>query len=320
MYIQNSNVQSISNSNFTNNGNSTQRLGGEISISQSVVTIQNSSFTNNTAIDGGAINFGCTSVTNCNLTLNTLTFTDNNAVSQGGALHYDYVRPSFYGIQYINNTAQYGENIASYPVKIKIVNSSQDDLNLNNVGSGLTYNETLNFGLYDYDDQIMVLDNSDQLTISAIDTQVSSIAGINVGLLNQGVTSFDTLQFISTPGLTNIHYRITSKVIDSDKIQNVFGQSISDNNIYVNFRFCQPGEFITSANQCEVCSAGTYSFNWNSTQCESCLSDAVCNGGANIDVSAEYWRMTSNSTKIVQCLNPDACKGGYHPENTHPVE
>ena len=264
--------------------------------------------------------FGCTSVSNCNLTLTNLTFTSNKAMSQGGALYYDYVRPSLDKVEYVTNLAPYGSNIASYPVKVKLVNSSEDDVRISNVGSGITYQQTLTFGLYDFDEQIMVLDNSDQLTISAIDTQVSSISGTNVGLLNHGVTSFDTLQFISTPGSTNVHYQITSKTIDSDKIENVFGQSISDNNIFVDFRFCQPGEFITSSDQCEVCSAGTYSFVWNSTQCESCLDDAVCNGGANIEVSSEYWRMTANSTKIVQCLNPDACKGGYHPENTHPVK
>ena len=300
VYMQNSNILSLSNSNFTNNGNSSQRLGGAIYISQSIATIQNSSFTNNTSIDGGAIYFGCTSVSNCNLTLNNLTFSSNTAVSQGGAVYYDYVRPSFDRVEYTSNSAQYGPEIASYPVKIRLVNSTENDVNLSNVGSGIAYGQTLTFGLYDYDDQVMVLDNSDQLTISAINTQSSSISGINVGLLNQGVTSFDNLRFISAPGSTNVHYRISSKVIDSDKIQNVFGQSISDNNIYVDFRYCEPGEFITSTNQCEECSAGTYSFNWNSTQCESCLSDAVCNGGANIEVSSEYWRRTTNSTKIIK--------------------
>ena len=271
----NSNVLSISNSNFTNNGNSIQRLGGAIYIKQSMLTIQNSSFTNNTAIDGGAIYFGCTSISNCNLTLTNLIFSNNNAIDQGGAVYYDYVRPSLDKVVYHNNIARYGSNIASYPVKVKLVNSSQDDVYLSNVGSGVTYEQSLTFGLYDYDDQIMVLDNSDQLTISTVNNQTSSVLGTNVGLLSQGVTSFDSLQFISIPGSMNIKYRITSKKIDTNKIRNVFGQSISDNNIYVDFRFCKPGEFITSSYQCEECSAGTYSFKWNSTQCNSCLENAV---------------------------------------------
>ena len=59
----------ISDSNFTNNGDSNQRLGGAIYISQSDIAIYNSSFTNNTANEGGAVYFGCTLLANCNLTL-----------------------------------------------------------------------------------------------------------------------------------------------------------------------------------------------------------------------------------------------------------
>ena len=256
----------MSNSNFTKNGNSSQRLGGAIYIKQSVLTIQNSSFSNNTAIDGGAIYFGCTSITNCNLTLTDLAFTNNNAIRQGGAIYYDYARPRIERIEHLNNSAEYGPEIASYPVKIKLVNSTEDDVYLRNVGSGILYNQILNFGLYDFDGQIMVLDNSNQIFISAIDTQVSSISGTNVGLLKYGVANFDSLIFVSTPGSTNILYRATSKIIDTGKIQNVFGQSISDNNIFVNFRYCKPGEIVTSSNHCQECSAGTYSLNWNSTQ------------------------------------------------------
>ena len=228
------------------------------------------------------------------------TFIQNTAIRQGGALNYNYVRPTLSDNLYENNSALYGPNIASYPVKIKLVNSTQNDISLTNVGSGLAYDQILSLGMYDYDDQIMVLDSSNKVTISAVDIITSSISGTNVGLVNQGVVTFNNLRFISIPGSANIHYQITSNVIDTNKIMNVFGQAISDNNIVVNFRFCRPGEFITSSNQCEVCSAGTYSFNWNSTQCDNCLDDAVCNGGTNIDVSSEYWRRTTNSTKIIR--------------------
>ena len=256
----------MSNSNFTKNGNSSQRLGGAVYIKQSVLTIQNSSFTNNTAIDGGAIYFGCTSIANCNLTLTDLAFTNNNAIRQGGAIYYDYARPRIERIEYLNNSAEYGPEIASYPVKIKLVNSTEDDVYLRNVGSGIPYDQRLQFGLYDFDGQIMILDNSDQIVILPEDTQASSISGTNLGLLSQGVASFDNLIFVSTPGSTDILYRATSKVIDNDIVEIVFGQTISDNNINVDFRFCRPGEIITSSNQCQECSAGTYSLNWNSTQ------------------------------------------------------
>ena len=177
------------------------------------------------------------------------TFIRNTATRQGGALHYDYVRPSLRNNLYQNNSALYGPNIASYPVKIKLVNSTQDEVYLSNVGSGITYPQTLHLGLYDYDDQIMVLDSTDQISISPVDQQSSDVSGINVGLLNQGSTSFDSIAFISSPGSVNVQFKATSKVIDEDKIQNVFSDTISNNTIYANFRFCQPGEIMTSDNQ-----------------------------------------------------------------------
>ena len=165
------------------------------------------------------------------------TFIGNTAVRQGGALNYNYVRPSFRNNLYQNNSALYGPDIASYPVKIKLVNSTQDEVYLNNVGSGITYPQTLHLGLYDYDDQIMVLDSSDQISILPIDLHSSDVSGVNVGLLNQGSTSFDSIAFISSPGSVNVQFKTTSKAIDDDKIQNVFQNTISNNTIFVNFRF-----------------------------------------------------------------------------------
>ena len=300
IYLQNSKVEALQNSNFTNNGNSLQRFGGSVYVKDSDATIQNSTFINNTGIDGGAIHFSCTSTQNCNLTLTDVTLDSNNATRRGGALYYDFVRPSLNRVKYNNNDAAYGQNIASYPVKIKLVNSTQDDISFENVGSGVIYPQTLYFGLYDYDDQILVIENINQIIISAIDTQTSSVSGFNAQKLNQGIAEFDNIAFVATPGSTNILYQASSKAIDDDKIQQVFGQPISDNTININFRYCQPGEIVTNENQCQECSAGTYSLDWNSTECKNCIDDAVCNGKEEISVDPEHWRRTSNSTKIVR--------------------
>ena len=176
------------------------------------------------------------------------------------------MRPSFRNNLYQNNSALYGVNIASYPVKIKLVNSTQDEVHLNNVGSGITYPQTLNLGLYDYDDQIMVLDSTEQISILSVDQQTSDASGVNVGLLNQGSTSFGSIAFISSPGSVNVEFRATSKAIDDDKIHNVFTNSVSNNTINVNFRFCRPGEIVTNNTQCQECSTGTYSLKWNATE------------------------------------------------------
>ena len=84
-------------------------------------------------------------------------------------------------------------------------------MSLDNVGSGVKYPQTLYFGLYDYDDQIIVIESSNQVIISAIDAQVSSILGFNARLLNQGVAEFDKIAFVAAPGPPSMLYQITSK-------------------------------------------------------------------------------------------------------------
>ena len=61
--VLNSNINVISG-NFTNNGDSSQRHGGAIYIQNSIASIQNSTFMNNTANDGGAVDLTCSSVVN----------------------------------------------------------------------------------------------------------------------------------------------------------------------------------------------------------------------------------------------------------------
>ena len=58
--ILNSNINMISGS-FIDNGDSSQSKGGAIYIQNSVVSIQNSTFINNTANNGGAIDITCSS-------------------------------------------------------------------------------------------------------------------------------------------------------------------------------------------------------------------------------------------------------------------
>ena len=61
----------------------------------------------------------------------------------------------------------YGINLASYPVKIILDNSINDDMILTDVVSGVTYPDTLRFSIVDFDNQVMNLLNSDQIKIVA---------------------------------------------------------------------------------------------------------------------------------------------------------
>ena len=99
----------------------------------------------------------------------------------------------------------------------------------------------------------------------------------------------------------------------------MFGDLISNNSIELDFRRWKPGEKLSN-NKWEEWSPGTYSLEWDSQECTTCLNDAVCEGGTAINVNSGYWRKTHNSTSIIEWLNKDACKGGYLQSSESPTE
>ena len=318
--IESSIVKSISNSSFTNNGNIAQYKGGAIYIFNSQVSISNSTFTNNTAIAGGAIYFDCSSMDNWVLNLSKCTFDSNAAVEKGGAIYYSYNRPNLSGIVYLNNIAQYGKDIASYAVKIRVKESGTDIIEFNDVGSGVVYDHTIYLALVDYDNQVMNLNNVSQIIINPVNRTLSTILGTNAALLKSGIGTFDNIIAVAAPGMTNVQYRATSKAIDNTKITDVFGAPLSNNSIAMNFRYWRPGEIQQSNQEWRTWASGTYSLNWNETQCQNWPSDAVWLGEAKISVNPGSWRRSTNSTTILGCLYTDAWEGGYYPSNENPIK
>ena len=180
----------------------------------------------------------------CELTLVNTIFEDNIAITQGGSIHYTYRRPQMTNITFTNNTAVYGSNISSYAFKINFVDSDYDKMKLTNVGSGIVHNEELKFALRDFDDQVMVLNDVDQITVASLQTDISSIQGVNSKVLVNGISTFDEFISITDPGSTNVEFKLTSKAIDSDKVKDVLGLNVSDNILSIDFRYCKPGEYI----------------------------------------------------------------------------
>ena len=131
---------------------------------------------------------------------------------------------------YENNSAEYGNNIASYPVKIQMADTDtdtdSDELVMNNVGSGIQLDEPLGLKLVDYDNQTMVLDNSTQILIHSINQTQTAVKGFNAEILNQGVATFDGILFVSSPGSANVEFSVECKAIDTEKIADIFGTQL----------------------------------------------------------------------------------------------
>ena len=169
-------------------------------------------------------------------------FYNNTATRMGGALYYDYRRPVLSQNTYINNTALYGHNIASYPVRIANVDNMNQSISLSNVGSGIYLHDSLSssntsylkLALVDYDGQIMVLSNNTKISIINTDNS-SSVIGTSEMVTTQGVAQFDNIGFVNMPGSSNVMFEASSEDIDNDKVSKL--DLAIDNTITVNFRY-----------------------------------------------------------------------------------
>lgn len=108
---------------------------------------------------------------NCAYTIYGNWFTNNTALIAGGAIKWDDVMPSnLANNTYLNNTAFYGSDIASYPINLIRNNSLSQNLTLDdepieNVASGLPANYTIRMELLDHYGQRVMSDSVSEITL-----------------------------------------------------------------------------------------------------------------------------------------------------------
>ena len=164
---------SIYDSTFVNLGSAELYKGAGLQIEDSNLTISKSSFENNSAQNGGVIYLSWKLKFFCSYNISLSSFKNNSAIYQGGAIYYDLYRPGLSENIFEGNSAGYGPNIASYPIKINIRNSNSDFIKLFDVGSGVKYSNSLELALVDYDNQANNLDNSSVITIKSTRSNTS---------------------------------------------------------------------------------------------------------------------------------------------------
>ena len=309
-------ISSLHDSSFAKTGSVNILNGGALDIIDSAVKLSNSKFEQCQAQNGAAISVKCTNYNFWNNHFASSSFVNNRAEAQGGAIYYNYRRPTITNLAFDANSAPYGFNIASYPVKIVEDSTQSTSIAYEDLPSGIKISSALKLLLLDYDNQT-VSDNTSLIKINAI-TQGASTSGFNLAKVNNGVSEFDNLIFIYSPGAKHIMFRVTSNAIDASKNQ---AQNLSTfTSIEVSFRFWMPGEAQISSSVCQTWASGSYSLLWNSTSCENWLNSVVWAGGAELEVNPEYWRISTNSTTVLDCPLPSAWLGGYYPQETHPVK
>lgn len=171
-----------------------------------------------------------------------MSFTNNRAYYSGGAIHYDSIRPSMKNVTFSDNVVRsYGTNIASYPVKVMLLDNSTETLHIENTPPGQEYDQTLQFGLVDYDEQIVTGTNTGTISIFAQSSKGKALGSSSVPIVS-GVATFKGVIFEAQPGSQMIEYSLSSSEIDESLLEKSLGTTSIQDPFYVSFRYCQPGE------------------------------------------------------------------------------
>ena len=235
----------IVNSTFRNNCVSSS--GGAISTQDTALHIENCTFLNNSATNGGAIYFNCStynlSTTDkpipenwdgfCDFRLRNNVFRENRGEEGGGAYFWRGDKPKGEEMNsFSGNRAKYGVDRASVPLSIKL---QEIGSNFSLIASGQTLKFNITFLLMDFYSQTCKSVSSGVMTLAFRENTNSdnsarkSIVGNKVVAIRSGAANFSGLNLISTPNQTAqfvIKSKEVQKEIDIEYVSTIF---------YINF-------------------------------------------------------------------------------------
>ena len=145
--------------------------------------------------------------------------------------------PILSGNNFEDNSADYGNDFASYPVRIGLVGSNtNEEIHLKNVGSGILLDQDLKLAFIDYDNQVMNRENTHQILIVP-KSLTARVGGTNAVVAKSGIATFDGFKAIAEPGSNNISFSVSSQLINQREINELFNNTISQPDLKVDFRF-----------------------------------------------------------------------------------
>eukprot|EP00347_Sterkiella_histriomuscorum_P001164 403373081 len=200
---------SISNciiQNLSANGN-----GGAVYVSNQQLSIKSTKFMSNYASSsGGSIYIACDITAACmNSNLTDNSFTKSKALVSGGGIQYELNQPiNLISQSYSENEASYGKDYASYPTKLKILNTDKEFLH--SLVSGQNIENYILIGLFDQNDQLISKDSESIAQIFSNDLAIS-ISGNTKVAAQKGIFTFDQLNFLAKPSyLSKIYFSTES--------------------------------------------------------------------------------------------------------------
>lgn len=302
-FYNSNNSFEIKNSQFYN---STSRVGGAITLSNVDALVSNNLYESNFADSndrkdiisrGGAINLECNlNSISCKQSIINNTFILNSATIKGGAISWIDVMPILINNTYLHNTAQYGNDISSFPIKLDHIEASIFN-RIYEIAAGQLMNTNFQIGLFDHYNQIFSLDSYS--TAKILRNNNTLISGLTLSKAKDGVFYFSDLKIYGKPNSYET-ILISTQGIDSNKSSTL--------SIDLHFRDCIIGEYRTFQS-CEVCPQGKYSID-PSHECEECPVEAYCYGNYTMSPKEGFWRKSPYDVNFFECPISNVCLDG----------
>jgi len=188
------------------------------------LTFVNCTFTRVKARVGGAIYLGWDKGFFCSYSLQNLVFQSNEAREEGGAIFYTLYRPEIINVTYSGNSAPYGPNIGSYPVKVILTDTNSTTFSLSGIASGQVYPGQIRMSVVDVDNQIT--NSKGSVFINPIESGTNTLGRNSEGLVS-GTATFKDIIFLAKPGMQNVKFEVSTNSIDKSKMLKQFGKCSS---------------------------------------------------------------------------------------------
>ena len=122
-----------------------------------------------------------------------------------------------------NNSAPYGNDIASYPVRIVAQEDDDIQISLSGIASGQIMINSLVLNVIDFDNQTVTNLIKGNIVVSTID-QNTKASGRNSESIVNGVSTFSGLVLSAKPGSNNVQFSVNTAIIDISVISRQFGK------------------------------------------------------------------------------------------------
>jgi hypothetical protein len=153
-------------------------------------------------------------------------------------LSYDSYEPEVLNNIFENNTAIFENEVSSYAAKIMIVNDGvlTEIKELDNIPSGLTIDNSIQFAIVNVEGDIITIDNNSVIKFEQL-VGGAQVSGQNAATVDMGKATFTNTIFTSSPGNQRVEIKITSTAINYEILQHIDPVKYADQIIKLNFRW-----------------------------------------------------------------------------------